>query len=123
MKRVIQCSVMLMLILIFTGLCLASDIDGKWNGKIRGPEGDMELTFNFKVAGDTLSGTVSSPMGDMPIANGRVQGGKFSFDVNVGDMTIRHWCRMSADSISMKYTGMQGDTMQIFLKRPVQVKQ
>jgi hypothetical protein len=120
MTRTIRFCMVLTLILV--GFCLGSDIDGKWNTKIQGPDGDMELTFNFKTAGDTLTGTVASPMGDMPISNGRLKGDKFSFDVNVGDMTISHWCRLSADSISMKYTGMQGDTMQIFLKRPIEIK-
>jgi hypothetical protein len=117
MRRVLRFC--LILTLISAGLGFASDIDGKWNGKIAGPEGDMDLTFTFKVSGDTLTGAVETMMGEMPISNGKVNGSEFFFDVSFGDMAIRHWCKASADSILMKYTGMQADTLRLVLKRPV----
>jgi hypothetical protein len=120
MGRIIRSCVVLTL--VFAGLCFASDINGKWKTKIPGPEGDMELMFNFIVKGDTLNGTVESPMGELPMTNGKLSGDEFSFDVNLGDMTIVHRCKVLADSISMKYTGMQGDTSIIFLKRPKKIK-
>jgi hypothetical protein len=120
MARIIRFCVVLTL--IFVGLSIASDIDGKWKCKMQGPEGDMELVFNFKVSGDTLTGMVESPMGDMPISNGKVNGNAFSFDVNAGDMTISHQCEASVDSVSMKINGMQGDMVTI-LRRPAEIKE
>ena len=52
----------------------------------------MDLVFNFKAIGDSLAGTVESPMGEMPITNGKIDGKTFSFDVNAGEMTISHQC-------------------------------
>lgn len=95
----------------------AQGIDGKWKGEMQGPNGSMELTFNFKVTGDSLTGAVASQMGEIPISNGKVDGKMFSFDVSFNDMTISHRCTFMSDSISMKVPGMQGDTMQIILKR------
>ncbi len=95
----------------------AQDINGKWRGEMQGPNGSMDLTFNFKVSGDSLNGTVATQMGEMPIINGKVNGKKFSFDVSFNDMTINHQCTFMSDSISMRVPGMQGDTMQIILKR------
>ena len=99
------------------GIGHAQDINGKWNGEMQSPNGPMELTFNFKISGDSLTGTVVSPMGEIPISNGKVNSKTFSFDVNVNEMTINHQCTVMSDSISMKVTGMPGETPGIILKR------
>ena len=97
----------------------AIDIDGRWSGKMEGPEGgEMEMVFVFKVDGEKLTGKVEGPMGDMPMTNGKVNGTEFTFDVDAGWMTIGHLCKVLGDSISMKIIGMPGD-MEIILKRPV----
>ena len=84
------------------------DINGKWKGQIQGPNGPMDLTFNFKVSGDSLNGTVASPMGELPISNGKINGKTFSFDINANEFTISHQCTVMSDSISMKVPGMPG---------------
>jgi hypothetical protein len=99
------------------GIGHAQGIDGKWKGEMQGANGSMDLTFNFHVTGDSLTGSVESQMGEIPISNGKVDGKAFSFDVSFNDMTIIHQCTFMSDSISMKVPGMQGDTMQIMLKR------
>ena len=95
----------------------AQGIDGKWKGEMQGPNGAFELTFNFKVSADSLTGTVVSQMGEIPISNGKVKSKTFSFDVNVNEMSINHQCTVMGDSISMKIPGMQGEPMEIILKR------
>ena len=95
----------------------AQSIDGKWKGEMQGPNGAMDLTFNFHVAGDSLTGAVESQMGDIPISNGEIDGKKFSFDVSFNQMTITHQCTVTSDStISMKVKGMQ-EPMEIILKK------
>ncbi len=95
----------------------AQGINGKWKGEMQSPNGPFELTFSFKVAGDTLTGAVLGQMGEMPISNGKVNGKEFSFDVSMGEMTISHQCTFMSDSISMKVQGFQGEPMEIILKR------
>ncbi len=96
----------------------AQAIDGKWKGEMQGPNGSMGLTFDFKVTGDSLTGSVQGGMGEMPITNGKVNGKTFSFDVDVNDMTFSHQCTVMGDSISMKINGFQGgEPMDIILKR------
>ena len=46
------------------------------------PNGPMELTFEFKAEGETLTGTVTSAMGSLPISNGKVAGDLLTFDVD-----------------------------------------
>ena len=95
----------------------AQGIDGKWKGEMQSPNGSMDLTFTFKVSGDSLTGSVGTQMGDTPISNGKVDGKNFSFDVSFNDMTISHQCTFMSDSISMKVKGMQGEDRTIILKR------
>ena len=95
----------------------AQSINGKWKGDMQTPNGPMELTFNFNVSGDSLTGSVATQMGgEIPISNGKINDNKFSFDVDVNEMTISHQCTFMTDSISMKIEGMQ-EPMEIMLKR------
>ena len=97
--------------------CNEKDINGKWKGEMQTPNGPFELTYDFKVIGDSLTGTVSSAMGELPISNGKVNGETFSFDVNVNGMTLSQQCTVMSDSISMKFEGMQGEPREMILKR------
>ena len=107
------------LALVGANCCSATDINGKWNGKMQGPNGEMELVFVFKVTGEVLTGTVEGPMGEMALTNCKMNGNEFSFDVDAGDMTIGHKCKILADgTISMKTSGMpDGEGTEIILKR------
>jgi hypothetical protein len=106
------------LTLLVGSIGFAQGIDGKWKGQMQSPNGPMDLTFNFKVSGDSLSGTVEGPMGELPISKGTITDSTFYFEVNAGQMTIQHECTFMTDSISMKVPGMMGgETMELMLKR------
>jgi hypothetical protein len=105
----------LTLLAVSTGF--GQGINGKWKGQMQSPNGPVDLVFSFKVSGDTLTGSVESPMGVLPIINSKLDSNKFSFDVNAGEMTISHDCSVMGDSISMKVPWMDGDTLEIMLKR------
>src|SRR5690606_33456758 len=81
------------ILLFFLG-CMTSfaqsKIDGKWKGTREGQNGPMELNYTFKVEGDKLTGTTSTPRGENPIENGKVNGNKFSYTMSFGDMTIEY---------------------------------
>jgi hypothetical protein len=101
----------------------AQDIGGKWAGKMEGRDGPVDIVCSFATKADTLTGVVGLPMGDIPISNGRVTGNEFSFDVSFGGRVIHHQWALLADSISMKYLGMDGHVREIILKRVAEVKQ
>ncbi len=104
---------------IFMAISLshAQDPTGKWKTTMETPNGPMDMTFTFKTVGDTLTGQAEGPMGAMPISNGKVNGKSFTFDVSFGEMTISHQCTVMGDSIAMKVPGMQGEDMNLMLKR------
>ena len=87
------------------------------------PNGPMDLTYSFKVSGGSLTGTIESPMGELPISDGKINGKSFSFDMNVGEMTINHQCTVMGDSISMNMPGIPGgEDIAIILKRLPEIK-
>ena len=114
MKRILP----VIMVLLLTSSVYANGIEGTWKGKIQGPNGDMELTFVFKMTGGKLSGVVRPPNGDTEITDAKVNAKEFSFDVSIDDMTIKHNCTLQEDdTISMKATGTPMGDMAMILKR------
>ncbi|MCE5311295.1 MAG: hypothetical protein LLG20_26960 [Acidobacteriales bacterium] len=72
------------LLALFVVTALAADVSGKWVGTSQGRDGKTrETTFNFKVDGEKLTGTVSGRGGDREISEGKVTGDEISFAVKV----------------------------------------
>ena len=67
-----------------------SKIDGKWKGTREGQSGPMELNYTFKVEGNKLTGTTTTPRGENQIEDGKVDGKKFSYIMSFGEMTIEN---------------------------------
>jgi hypothetical protein len=112
MKRILP----VIMLLLVASSTYANGIEGTWKATM--PDGDMELTFVFKMADGKLTGVVRSPNGDMEITNVKVNGKQFSFDVSFNDMTIKHDCTLQEDdTISMKATGTPMGDMAMILKR------
>ena len=115
MKKILP----LMIFFLAASGAYANGIEGTWKAKMQGPNGDMELTFIFKMADGKLTGVVQSPNGDIDITNGVVKGKEFSFDVSFNDMTIKHDCTLKDDgTVNMKVTGgPMGDTTMILTRQ------
>jgi len=61
---------------------MAADFNGKWTADVPGRDGGTTTnTFTLKVDGATLTGSLSSQMGDVNITNGKVDGDNITFDV------------------------------------------
>jgi len=93
---------------------LAADISGKWTAQVPGRNGQTrEQTFNFKVDGNTLTGTVSGRMGDMPIAEGKIDGDAISFtqtmEFNGNSMKFVYKGTVSGDEIKFSRTREGGE--------------
>ncbi len=101
-----------------TAVAFAADPTGKWVGNVETPNGPLELTFEFKADGDALEGTVTSPMGTLPLSNGKVAGDVLSFDVTIETGTITHEATVNAagDEIAIKATGDWGTSEYVVKK-------
>jgi len=110
------------LLLVLAVAALAADIGGKWVAQVPGRNGQTrETTFNFKVDGDKLAGTVSGRQGDTPIAEGKVSGDTVTFVVNVdrgGETTKQTYAgKIAGDEIKFKREGGQGQPREFTAKR------
>src|ERR1700733_10832490 len=78
-------------LVFFAGSCFAADVDGKWAGTMSTPMGDIPVAFTFKADGKTLTGTTAGPDGgDVKIADGKMDGNTITFTVtfDFGGMPI-----------------------------------
>ena len=115
------------------GSALAADVTGTWIGQMSSPDGGaMTLTYHFKQDGGKLTGTVDGPQGGDPlqIAEGKVEGGKIAFALNIDfgggqGMKIVHVGTIEGDAIKLNFK-MEGgngsgpggvDTGQLKLRR------
>lgn len=88
-------------------LALAADVTGKWTAQVPGRGGQMmETTFNFKVDGEKLTGTVSGMQGDNPISDGKVKGDDVSFVVTMsfGGNEVKMLYKGKASGDEIKFT-------------------
>jgi len=102
----------------------AADVSGKWVAQVPGRNGQTrEVTFNLKADGGTLTGTVSGRRGDMPIADGKIDGDNISFtqtmEFNGNSMKFIYKGKISGDEI--KFTrereGGEGQPAEFTAKR------
>ena len=106
---------------LFAAVALAADINGRWEGTISGPNGDVQIAFNFKVDGAKLTGTVESPNGEIPIEDGKVDGDHLSFNTHFDDNVIKHEGTISGDTIQLSVEGPWGKS-DMTLKRAKEKK-
>jgi hypothetical protein len=87
----------------------AADVSGPWTMSYTTRDGvKMTSTLTLKVEGDTVTGTISSPRGSVPLDEASVKGDDVAFAVvRVG----------FGDRIRIEYTGkVKGDTMALEMK-------
>jgi opacity protein-like surface antigen len=89
----------------------AADVAGTWKASMETPNGSMENTFVFKVDGSKLTGTASNQfMGDLPIADGKVEGDDLTFSVNAN---------FNGNETKLNYKGkVAGNEMKITVEVP-----
>jgi len=93
------------------GAAFAAAVDGKWTAQVPGFDGSsIDLTFTFKAEGDKLSGSVSTPMGEQAISEGKISSDEISFrtvfEAPDGGfkMTINYKGKIAGDEIKMTQT-------------------
>jgi len=99
-----------LLVALLATLALAADVSGAWKAQVPGREGaTMELTFNFQQQGETLTGNVTSPMGELPISSGKVSGDDVSFTVvmNFGGNEVKMLYKGKVSGNEIKFTSQR----------------
>jgi hypothetical protein len=100
------------LIVVLAGVAAAAapaDVAGEWTMSYTTRDGvKMTSTLTLKAEGETLTGTISSPRGSVPLNEASVKGDDVAFAIErVG----------FGDRIRIDYTGkVKGDTMTLKMK-------
>ncbi|HEX4136623.1 MAG TPA: hypothetical protein VHY84_18580 [Bryobacteraceae bacterium] len=108
-------------LLLLTVSAFAADVDGKWAGTVSTPMGDIPVGFTFKADGATLTGTTTGVDGaDVAIKEGKIDGANISFTVTLdfGGMpfTLAYKGVVAKDSI--KFTvDAAGMPMEVTVKK------
>ncbi len=102
-------------------LCVAivADLTGKWTGTLKTPDGnEIPINYTFKVDGDKLAGSGTSPQGDLPITDGKISGADFTFVVSYNGTDIKNTGKFyaEADSVGLDID-FEGTKMHTTLKR------
>ncbi len=94
MKRI---SGFLLALLLATVPAFAADVDGNWTGSIDTPNGSVMVSYTFKAAGNTLTGSTTGPDGSVtPIKDGKIDGTKISFSIDLN---------FNGNTTTLMYTG------------------
>jgi len=100
-------------LLLAASPAFAADVDGTWKGSLDSPNGPVEITYVLKADGAKLTGTTSGPDGSvLPIKDGKVDGTKISFAVDVdfgGQVTTIPYTGVVAPAelkLTMEFMGM-----------------
>jgi hypothetical protein len=103
---------LIFLLAIVALAALAADtISGTWKGTIETPGGSFENTFILKADGAKLTGTLQGgPGGELKIEEGKIDGDKVSFAVNMDFGKLSYTGAVSGDDLKLKVTfGGGGD--------------
>jgi hypothetical protein len=100
-----------LLFLVLSVAASAADITGDWKADLQTPQGTVQVSYSFKQAGETLTGTwqaAQSPT--IQISEGKVTGDKVSFVVKIGPdggMVFAHEGKVTGEEmqLTMKPSG------------------
>ena len=79
---------------------------GKWDCSIETPNGPFNMTFEFAVNGNNLTGSMTNSFGSIPISEGKINGNDLTFVLSFpgmdgGTMTIDYKASVKGDEMSL----------------------
>ena len=94
-------------LLLAAASAFAHDVDGKWNGTMNTPNGDVPVYFTFKADGAKLDGSTTGPDGNaVKIADGKIDGSNITFSVTFefGGMPLMLNYKGAVSAAEIKFT-------------------
>ncbi|KQN25196.1 hypothetical protein ASE86_02765 [Sphingomonas sp. Leaf33] len=84
-----------------------ANIDGSWDTLVKSPMGDQKATLTITSSGDSFTGQYSGAMGNTEIKNGRVDGDKLSWSLDISvpmPMTLTAEATVDGDTLNGQVT-------------------
>ena len=86
-----------------------ADLNGKWNLSVNAGDQNLVMTLNLKQTGETVTGTVDSPFGSMPVSSGMMKDGVLTVKTN-SPMQLSIVGQVNGSSITGNISAPQGTT-------------
>ncbi len=102
---------------ILTATLLAAEVAGKWSGQVPSRGETMAATFTFKVEGEKLTGSMTSPQGEVALQDGKVSGNQISFSMTAGNAKVTFQGTVDGNEIKMTRTREGGQAREFMLKK------
>jgi hypothetical protein len=102
---------------ILTSPVFAADAAGTWKGSISTIVGISECTIILKTEGEKIGGTVRMDVFGADITNGRLDGNKISFTVNMDFGTLTYEGVVSGDELRFIVSAPDGSYAPLHCKR------
>lgn len=97
------------------------DFSGKWKGEAKFLDGvTRELTYDLKLDGDKLTGSVESPRGTIDLSDVKMADDGFTFVTKRGDVNIDHEVKWVDGKLNVKVKTQGGD-IEYQLSRVVEI--
>lgn len=77
--------------------------DGDWKAVASSPMGKQEFTLSVKTQGDTFTGSMSSTMGMLDIAAGKIEGDTLTWTAKIEKpmaLTLKYTAKIDGDKIT-----------------------
>jgi hypothetical protein len=83
-RNIMNIRILTLTLLLASPAAFAAGVDGKWTGSIDTPNGPVQVNYEFKSAGKTVTGTTTGQDGStLPLKNVKVDGDKISFSLDL----------------------------------------
>jgi hypothetical protein len=103
---IVGATALLLQLLVLAAFAQSDKLLGKWEGTIKGPQGDMPTTATFKKEGETVVGSMPSmrPGTELQLKDIKVEGNKVTAKADVetpqGSLTINYSFTLEGDTLN-----------------------
>src|ERR1035438_2916013 len=98
-------------------VAFAADIAGTWKGTLETPMGPMENTIVLQADGASLTGSVKTDMFEAKVENGKLDGAKVSFEINIEFGKLVYEGTLDGDDLKLNVTAPDGSKIPLNAKR------
>jgi opacity protein-like surface antigen len=98
-------------------VAFAADIAGTWKGTLETPMGPMENTIVLQADGASVTGSVKTEMFEAKVENGKLDGAKVSFEINIEFGKLVYEGTLDGDDLKLNVTGPDGSKIPLNAKR------
>ena len=98
-------------------VAFAADVAGTWKGTLETPMGPIENTIVLEAKGASLTGSVKTDFFEAKVENGKLDGDRVSFEINVEFGKLVYEGTLAGDDLKLNVTGPDGSKIPLNAKR------